>query len=220
MILAIDTAGPWVALAAGDASGPIKAARHVARLNHNEMLQGLLDELSLPEPGRGFQLVAVDAGPGSFTGTRVGVAFAAGLAAGLDVRLQAVSAFEVASELAPRSEHLAVAFPIVGDSWCRARLLRKGDELVELESAEFEVADVARGLDGATLVVPWGKLNMPRTTVRDDVITPPVDWNPAVALLGAVRRKKCTGSEPAQVRVRYLGPSQAEQNYRARRDRV
>ena len=44
MLLAIDTAGPWVAICAGLQDEPGECARRATRLNHNETLSSLLTE--------------------------------------------------------------------------------------------------------------------------------------------------------------------------------
>jgi tRNA threonylcarbamoyl adenosine modification protein YeaZ len=52
-------------------------------------------------------LVSIASGPGSFTGLRIGMAYAKGMAYALDIPIIAVSNFEVLSQYAPRNK-----FPI------------------------------------------------------------------------------------------------------------
>jgi tRNA threonylcarbamoyl adenosine modification protein YeaZ len=210
MLLAIDTAGPWVSLCAERPGKEPRSARRDTRLDHNETLSLLLSEvLAGLEPPR-FSAVAVDVGPGSFTGTRVGVAFALGLAAGWGVPAVPVSTFAMAAELAPAdAAEVAVAFPIVRDSWCRAHLERTRTGWREVSVAEVARRDAAAVPSGVPLIVPWGEL--PGGTA------PPAGWIPAQHVLHcAARDSVAARSAERPVRVRYLGPSQAERNYRAR----
>ncbi|MGQ7793075.1 tRNA (adenosine(37)-N6)-threonylcarbamoyltransferase complex dimerization subunit type 1 TsaB [Faunimonas sp. B44] len=90
MILAIDTAGPNCAVAIASANPFRVAVRHEARVErgHAERLMPMI-EAALSEAALRFAdltLIAVTIGPGSFTGVRVGVAVARGLALALDIR--------------------------------------------------------------------------------------------------------------------------------------
>jgi tRNA threonylcarbamoyl adenosine modification protein YeaZ len=210
MLLAIDTAGPWVAICAGHPQKGLQGTRRATRLDHNETLSSLLSKvLAGLEPPR-FEAVAVDVGPGSFTGTRVGVAFALGLAAGWGIPAVPVTTFAMAAELAPAAAmEVAVAFPIVRDSWCRAHLERAHTGWREVSVAEVTRHDAGAIQAGVPLIVPWGEL--------PGGIAPPAEWNPAQqVLICAARDSVASRSEGRPVRVRYLGPSQAERNFRAR----
>jgi tRNA threonylcarbamoyladenosine biosynthesis protein TsaB len=91
LVLALDTAGPncSVAVARRGARGAAILARAEERLGrgHAERLPPMVDE-ALAEARIGYNeidRIAVTTGPGSFTGVRVGIAFARGLALALDV---------------------------------------------------------------------------------------------------------------------------------------
>jgi hypothetical protein len=213
MLLAIDTAGPWVSVCAGGGGAGFQSARRSTRLDHNETLALLLGEVLEKSGGPVIQAVAVDVGPGSFTGTRVGVAFAGGLAEGWGVPIVPVSAFVVAAELAPAdAEEVIVAFPVVRDGWCRAHLVRDGAGWREISAAEVRLEAVRGGAAGVPLVVPWGDL--------PGAIVPPDDWNPAWQVLRCAERELTAPDVTGRsVQVRYMGPSQAERNFHARRDR-
>ena len=63
-------------------------------------------EKFLTENGAGFcdlTAIGIVAGPGSFTGIRLGIAYAKGLAIGLDIPVAPVNAFEIYLERAPDS---------------------------------------------------------------------------------------------------------------------
>lgn len=214
MILAIDTAGPWVAVALGDRRGDrVLDERIPAALNHNEELSRLVDRLLAKAEVAKPELVAVDIGPGSFTGTRVGVSYAVGLAQGWQTMVYCASVFEIAATCtAGATPRLAVALPIVRGSWCRATLERTTTGLKEIDLFEIAQEAAREGIGDTPIVAPWGDL--------PGAIKPPADWNPARALWALAASADGRGAVPPnQVAVRYVGPSQAERNFYARRGR-
>jgi hypothetical protein len=211
MILAIDTAGPWVAVALGAADGasPRTLCRPAA-LNHNEELACLVERLLAEAGVERPTAIAVDIGPGSFTGTRVGVAFAVGSAQGWRVPVLAASSFEVAASLGPpECAELEVALPVVRESWCRAHMTRDGSGWRETGLVELEAGKMPAGVGDTPLIVPWGAMA--------NAITPAPDWNAAAALWSLAARPGARFDEATAVNVRYVGPSQAERKFDARR---
>jgi tRNA threonylcarbamoyladenosine biosynthesis protein TsaB len=102
LLLCIDTSGPRCAVSLHDAAGTRRlgmAAPDIGR-GHAEVLIGLLDDV-LREAGAGYPdiaKIAVVVGPGSFTGLRVGVAAAKGLALALAKPLVGLSSLEILAE--------------------------------------------------------------------------------------------------------------------------
>lgn len=96
MILGIDTSTPSLGIAIL-AQGRIAGSIAVHRPNcHDELLMPLAQEL-LRACGLSvsdLEAVAVSAGPGSFTGLRIGMAAAKGLALALDIPLVSVPSFD------------------------------------------------------------------------------------------------------------------------------
>ena len=152
MLLAIDCAGPRVSVCAGNAGQKLTSCTVTARLNHNEILALAVRDALAAQPDGRPTCIAVNVGPGSFTGTRVGVSYAVGLAQGWGIPIIPQTSFELALRLAPEDAIQPT------DEW-----------------------DFAREL--------WFAANC---------------ISPADAL------------EPHEIRVRYMGPSQAERNFRAR----
>jgi tRNA threonylcarbamoyl adenosine modification protein YeaZ len=84
-LLAIDTATSRVVVARGTADGTMEdAATWEAGYRHGEALLPSIERVLAPVGGRGaIRAVIVGTGPGAFTGLRVGIATAKGLAHGL-----------------------------------------------------------------------------------------------------------------------------------------
>lgn len=90
--------------------GAVLAAAHeVVGRGHAERLVPMIAELLGPE-GRA-DAILVDCGPGSFTGVRVGLAAARGLALGWDVPVRGFSSLAVLAAMAQALEAVAVAIP-------------------------------------------------------------------------------------------------------------
>ena len=209
MVLAIDTAGPNVALALGNRDSDPRACVTTARLNHNEILDREVQALLSREKGA-LNLIVVNAGPGSFTGTRVGVSYAVGLAQSLALPILPVSSYRVAAGLAPPgTDELHVAFSVVRDTWCCCRLIRCDGDWHEASECEVDGAQLDALTERGVVVIPWGD-------PRKGQPSPP-DWNPAAIL----HKRACDTPDesflqPHEIHVRYLGPSQAERNFHAR----
>lgn len=145
-LLAIDTSGTSALVALGDASGAMAAeCRWTAGYRHGEELLTRIDELlaSAGESTAGLGGIVVGTGPGAFTGLRVGLATAKGLAHGLGVPIAGVPTSEALLEAAATAgaipgERAALLLPagpsdrvLVLDG--KATLLRGGEE-PELEA--------------------------------------------------------------------------------------
>ena len=210
MIVAIDTAGPWVCVASGNAGGITSRLRRDAEANHNEMLPLLVAEAihSLAETP---SVLAVNVGPGSFTGTRVGVAFVAGWSQSLGLEVLPVSSFEVAAGLAdPSFGRVKVALPLVRGIWGVSELTYTQGRWREGDWQEISSTDLDMARRGSLLVCPWG--DYPAD------LAAPADWNPAASLvLLALAAPPGALVPPRQLSVRYMGTCQAERRFHARR---
>ena len=107
MILAIDTSTAACTAALFDMGGACLARRdeRIGR-GHSERLVPMLDELL---EGRKAKLILVGVGPGSFTGIRVGIAAAYGLAIGWDADLMGLSSLALLAAGAANGEPVAAA---------------------------------------------------------------------------------------------------------------
>lgn len=145
-IIAIDTATTRVVVALGAADGTVlDTADWPADRRHGETLLAAIDDGLRRHDLRPSQLrgVIVGTGPGAFTGLRVGIATAKGLAHGLGIPLVGLSTADAILETAPdRSVLLLPAGPsdrLVARRGSRAALLPAGSE-PDLEPDETLVA--------------------------------------------------------------------------------
>ncbi|WP_163847262.1 tRNA (adenosine(37)-N6)-threonylcarbamoyltransferase complex dimerization subunit type 1 TsaB [Pseudooceanicola aestuarii] len=97
MILGFDTSGPWCAVALARDTEVIATRHEDMTRGQAERLIPLLDEC-LAEADIGWSdlsALAVGVGPGNFTGIRIGVSAARGLALALDLPVHGVSGFDL-----------------------------------------------------------------------------------------------------------------------------
>jgi tRNA threonylcarbamoyl adenosine modification protein YeaZ len=107
MLLALDTATPACTAALFSAEGALlDAVDEVMTRGHAERLMPLLERLLA---GRRPDAILVGCGPGSFTGLRVGIAAAHGLAIGWDVPVHGMSTVALLAAGANDGEAVAVA---------------------------------------------------------------------------------------------------------------
>jgi tRNA threonylcarbamoyladenosine biosynthesis protein TsaB len=147
-LLALDTAGPdcAVALARSGAGGGEIVARASEKIGrgHAERLMPMIEAL-LAETGVDFtdlDRLAVTVGPGSFTGVRVGIAAARGLALALDIPAVGVNSLEaLALPVARRKSAGSVVAALDakrGEIYAFARDLASGGILIEATALRVE----------------------------------------------------------------------------------
>jgi len=160
-VLALETSGSDVGAAVADEGGLLSSLTARAGRRHAELLHPMVEEAcrladtSLDE----LDAVAVDVGPGLFTGIRVGLAAAKGFALGLGVPLVPLTSLEIlAAALEPLRQSGSVVVPVVdlrrGEvAWAIAEA---GEPLFppRLSPPEVAAAEVERRVaDGARVVL-------------------------------------------------------------------
>jgi tRNA threonylcarbamoyladenosine biosynthesis protein TsaB len=106
MILIIDTATAACSVALLDGASLIAERHEMIGRGHAERLLPMIEELLA---GRRPASILVDCGPGSFTGVRVGIAAAHGLAIGWQVPLSGFSSMAAVAAAAAETGEVAVA---------------------------------------------------------------------------------------------------------------
>jgi len=107
-ILAIETTGPHCSVAIIDESGKVREASSKGTMNHLQFLMPLTKQL-LTDCGLqlgDIEVIAVSAGPGSFTGIRIGVSSARGLAQVLGCKVIPVETLKAFAYHAPEYDGL------------------------------------------------------------------------------------------------------------------
>ena len=140
MMLAIDTTAA-VATAALFQDGALIAEREAdAGKKHAETLLPLIDEL-LEENGvtiHDIDLFAVDIGPGSFTGVRIGVSLVNALAFAAGKQIVAVDSLETLARAAAETSHPVCAIIDARNGNAYAALYQAGKTLIQPSPVETE----------------------------------------------------------------------------------
>jgi tRNA threonylcarbamoyladenosine biosynthesis protein TsaB len=162
-IVAIETATETVGVAVRTDAGVQAAFTLAGRRRHVETLAPALEHL-LAQVGlvpADLQVVAVDLGPGLFTGLRVGVAAAKGLAQALDIKVIGLSSLDILTAAAAERGHgghvLAAVDARRGEVFASVRELRPGpgraeDVIAAGLFAPASLAEALTGLGGVSIV--------------------------------------------------------------------
>ena len=161
MILALDTSTAACTAALFDADGSLLArADEVIGRGHAERLVPMVAEML---DGRQPSRILVGCGPGSFTGLRVGIAAAHGMAIGWDAELKGFSSLALLAAGAPGSGPVAAAMigghgELFVQQFTRDPLAATGSllNLAPAEAAAAVTAPLAVGSGAAALVEARG----------------------------------------------------------------
>ena len=160
ILLAIDTATEACS-AALLVSGAVIERSEIAPRRHAELILPMIEEL-LNEAGlsrRQIDAVAVGRGPGAFTGVRLAISVAQGLALGLDIPVIPVSSLAALAQEVPPDERamiLAVIDARMGEVYAGA-FRRDESGLVQLVGAEgvSAAADWSAPLEATAATASW-----------------------------------------------------------------
>lgn len=134
------TAGVFTSQAGAAPPHVLGVRAEVMAKGHQERLAGLARDAAAEAGGfGGIERIGVTVGPGSFTGLRVGLAFALGLGAALDLPVVGVSTLDALAGSVP-AKGLVVAVIDARRGQVYARLFRDGAPLGEAEALSLETA--------------------------------------------------------------------------------
>lgn len=150
-LLVIDTALGACTAAVFEDDRPLAVRFEPMTKGHQERLGGLVRD-AMAEAGGGFDVldrIGVTVGPGSFTGLRVGMAFAQGLGAALDRQVVGLSTLDALAASLPDDDPPTVALIDARRGQVYARLFDGGrplgpDAALTLEDAAVQIRDLDR----------------------------------------------------------------------------
>ena len=142
MLLAIDTATQLLSIALHDGDSLLAEYTAVVGRRHSATLAPLIKQIMAQAalPTDSLSALAVAIGPGSYTGLRIGVALAKGMAAAHDLPLVPVTTFEaiVAAQAArPRTLPLIAVIPAGRNRAIWAEYQRQGDSWREQRAPQI-----------------------------------------------------------------------------------
>lgn len=152
--LAIDTAGPFCSAAVCAPSDPVRPlaaeSEEIGR-GHAERLMPMIESV-LARAGHGYDeigLIAVTTGPGSFTGLRIGISAARGLALALSVPARGSSVLDVLAQQAFNEMNEAATAVVAldagrGDLFIQA--VRGAERAPVLAASRLSISEAAQGL--------------------------------------------------------------------------
>lgn len=206
-VLAIDTAGPVVGVAVledGRVLGEWSA--RVSRGAEERLVPAIQEVLQGLRP----DLVAVSAGPGTFTGVRVGVATAVGLAQGWGVRVVPVSSLVARAALVP-GEGRVLALLDARKERFYAGLFDNSGPLPRALGPEGDLEPREVVALGPAVAVGEGAPVLEAELVAAGCqVAPLPDRCPALALAGIAMVAPGAAVEPEEIRIRYIRPPDAK----------
>ena len=228
LILALDTSTRTGSLALRDETGTVGLLTLSVALTHSQGLMPAADML-LRHAGRtvdDLTAVACVTGPGSFTGLRVGIATAQGLAYSRQLPCAGLSSLTVLAWALPHARHPLVPLLPARKGWLYARLFQWYKDAPKPMSGELcvEPDELIQHIHEPAVLYGPG-LEPYRETFREmlghqfielpkTADLPRAEW---LAELAARELEAGRGVPPARLQPNYLGPSQAEINWRQSR---
>ena len=205
-VLGIDTAGPVVGAAVWHPGWVESWSARIVRKADGALMPAIAELL---DSVGSIDLVAVSTGPGAFTGLRVGVSMALGIAMARDVPVVAVSSLAARAACAGQSRTLALLDARKGRVY--AGLFDATSPVPQLIGAEQDSAlegvlpDTAFVAVGEGALVFSDAISAAGGQVSPDAARCPAD---EVARIGMLLRD--TALDPGEVALRYLRPPDAK----------
>jgi tRNA threonylcarbamoyladenosine biosynthesis protein TsaB len=222
--LAIETSGRIGSIALAEGDRVIAEERFAHGLKHAAGIIPMIDRLCRAQgwSPRDLEHVYVSAGPGSFTGLRIGITLAKTLALATGVRIVAVPTVRVLVENAPaEARHVIIVLDAKREQIFTARFERVGADWIEREGAHLDslAAMLARSPRAVHLLgegIPYHrKFMMEDSSI---LITLEESWRAcasAVARIGMGMAREGRFADAYRVTPIYIRPPEAEEKYLA-----
>lgn len=218
-VLAIDSATAVLRLAVqfgGDRL--VRSEEQVDRAHGMVIMKKIQNLLSSSGVGIGdLHAIVVNTGPGSFTGLRVGIAAAKGIAVTLDIPVKGVNLFEIAAGMLPRQgDPIAVVVPFKRDEVFVGEIRHGRCEIDQVRA--IALSDLAAALRGRPAVA----IGLDLQALAPDTDAPPsgrlLNYDAGDLLRLGVGRLKADGcGDPIEtLEPLYVVPCQAEIKFERR----
>jgi tRNA threonylcarbamoyladenosine biosynthesis protein TsaB len=222
--LAIETSGRIGSIALIERAQVIEEAEFPHGLKHAAEILPMIDRLSRARgwSPKDLEQIYVSAGPGSFTGLRIGITLAKTLAFATGVKLVAVPSVRVLAENAPPdARHLIIVLDAKRDQVFTARFERIGHEWLQREEAHLDILSsmVARSPRPVYLLgegIPFHEAFVAKE--QGVYMTPPESWRAragAVAKLGMAMAESGEFVDPFALVPVYIRKPEAEEKLEA-----
>lgn len=217
-LLAIDTSSSTLGLAVSYGQDRLVQSQTPVEKSHGQVLLKQIDNLfnSIGVSADQLDAIVVNTGPGSFTGLRVGLAAAKGMAVALNISLIGVNVFErVAHGLGQSAEKTWVMVPIRKNEFALAPIVNgrfQKSELITLPLEQLLDKTGSEVIVGVT-VDPATLLAQPGRTIRASETKP----DPATLIYcGREKLKRGVKQTLEEIEPMYVQKSQAELRFEER----
>jgi tRNA threonylcarbamoyladenosine biosynthesis protein TsaB len=222
--IALETSARSGSVALVESNGTVIAEEQSPQdLKHAAALISVLDRLTKRHgwTPRDIREIYVSAGPGSFTGLRVGITAAKTLALSLDAKIVAVPTTDVLARNAPPdARHIVIVLDAKRGQIFTARYTRQGGDIVQDEPAHLDTlaAMLARAPRPVHLVgegLPYHRASIP----DDDpqvILVPEESWRPRAAVVAHLGHQLAQGNhftDPDRLTPLYLRRPEAEEKW-------
>lgn len=160
MILCVETSWESGSLALPDKDGRLHSLHWEKRSSHSEVItQEFQNLMSTAQAGlKGLSKIAVDVGPGSFTGVRVGLSFATSLAYRLNIPLIAVNSLELMAFKSDLEGRILITLPAIKGHFYVSGFEKTRDRLSEVLTPQSMSQDEISALSSKYPQLVDGKL--------------------------------------------------------------
>jgi tRNA threonylcarbamoyladenosine biosynthesis protein TsaB len=224
--IAIETSGRIGSVAAVCDGRVLAEQQFPHGLQHAARILAVIDDLCTAQKWKpaDVEQLYVSAGPGSFTGLRIGITMAKTLAAVTGVKIVAVPTVRVLVENAPaEANHVVIVLDAKRDQIFTAQFERAGDDWMEREPAHLDsLTDMlARAPRPVRLLgegIPYHEKFIDRTDTSV-VVTPADSWRAraaAVAKVGWRLAQAGAFADPITLLPIYVRKPEAEEKFEAR----
>lgn len=215
-LLAIDTSTSSLKLALSFGEDRLVMSEEAVDRSHGRVLMRKLENLfdSAGASRRDLEGIVVASGPGSFTGLRIALAVAKGMAVALNIPVVGVSLYEVAAYvLRNHTGPVLVVMQVRRGEYLVATVSSGTVDLLEVVAVPEEQLAAYIGAQAVTSI----GLNVSRLMAEAEIAVPQLEVSPAdLLLVGRQKLARGEAADIAKLEPLYFGKSQAEIRFEQR----